>query len=401
MRRRTEALLGIGAVTLLAIIASLAGRANAPEPTTIDARQPSTFLTDPGGARGLLEATQRLGIDVLRFRERPNQLKRYANRPRQILAILNPPAPVSAPDIPIILEFHRSTDLLLAGQRVDNLMRCFGYEVDRKGGTFDSVRVDGQQASAAFVHGALIATNDSAHTDSSRIGDVGAIRCKVPVVTSVHTLLSSPRGPVVVRLDEASGRRVILVSDASLLDNHALRETEAGPLVLALFAGQYDHIIFDEYHHGYGAAGSLGRVAVSWSARSPWGWAAWQLIGVGVLALLFGAVRFGPALPGIPRARRSPLEHVRALATALSAARGHDQAIAAIVRGLRRRLAPPAMRARGDWKAWLAQRERPEASPTERDALASLTTLTQPGQPSSSVLQAANAVEDLWQSLQH
>ncbi len=60
---------------------------------------------------------------------------------------------------------------------------------------------------------------------------------------------------------------------------------------------------------------------------------------VGVIALLFGAVRFGPPRPAIPRKRRSPLEHVRALATALAAAHGHDVAVATIIRGL----APPTL----------------------------------------------------------
>jgi hypothetical protein len=119
------------------------------------------------------------------------------------------------------------------------------------------------------------------------------------------------------------------------------------------------------------------------------------------VALLCSGIRFGPARPGIVRTRRSPLEHVRALAVALSAARGHDEAIAAIVRGLRRRLAPAALRGRApaDWKRWLAELERPGSSPAVRASLASLKALTRPGQPSASVLRAANAVEDLWQDL--
>lgn len=399
MRPRTELAVGISSILVLAILSGLLGRARGPAAATLDEGSPSTFLTDPGGARGLLEATQRLGIDVLRFRDRPNQLEQLKGRPRQILVILEPGAPISAPDLPIILGFHRTADLLIAGKRAENLMRCFGYTVNRR--ILDSVRVDGDQARAAYVHAALVATHDKTHTDSSRIDDVGAIRCTVPVYTAVHTLLGSPRGPVVVRLEEASGRQVILVSDAAVLTNSGLRGTDTGPRMLALFAGRYDHVVFDEYHHGYGSSGSLGRAALGWSIRSPWGWAAWQLTGVGVLALLVGGIRFGPVRPGIPRTRRSPLEHVRALANALSAARGHDQAIAAIVRGLRRRLAPPALRARGDWKRWLAERTVRATSPGEREALTTLTTLTQPGQPSTSVLRAANAVEDLWQGLQH
>ncbi|MGH7584549.1 MAG: hypothetical protein ACREL5_15145, partial [Gemmatimonadales bacterium] len=138
---------------------------------------------------------------------------------------------------------------------------------------------------------------------------------------------------------------------------------------------------------------------IAWSRRSPWGWAAWQLAGVGVLALLFGAVRFGPAIAVIGRQRRSPLEHVRALATALAAAHGHDEAIAAMVRGLRRRLTPRGLRRRGDWKGWLARLDRGHASPAARSAIDQLELLTQPGQPPASVLRAADAVEDIWENL--
>jgi hypothetical protein len=399
MRPRTEALLGVATLTALATIASLLGHSYGPAAATANSLVPSTFLTDPGGARGLLEATQRLGIDVLRFRDRPNQLTKLQARPRQIFVILNPQLPVSAPDIPIILRFHRSADLLLAGPWTENLMRCFGYVPRYR--LLDSVRVDGRQASAPFVHATLARTSDSIATDSTRARDVGRVTCKVPRFTSVHTLLGSPRGPVVVRLEEEDGRHVILVADASLLANQSLRETDAGPFALALFAGEYDHVVFDEYHHGYGASGSMLAATLAWSTRSPLGWAGWQLIGAGVLALLAGAIRFGPPLPGIPRRRRSPLEHVRALATALAAAHGHDQAIAAIVRGLRRRLSPVAMGTRGDWRSWLAQRTARANSPDERAALTTLSTLTQPGQPRASVLQAADTVEDLWQSLQH
>ena len=399
MRPRTEALLGVGVLTLLASAATLVGRTFGPGAVTVNSGVPSTFRTDPGGARGLLEAVQRLGIDVLRFRERPNQLTALHDRPRQIFVVLGPKAPISAPDIPIVLKFHKTSDLLLAGSGTDNLMRCFGYEV--KDRLFDTVRVDGREASAAYVHAALVATKDSIATDSTREDDVGRVHCKVPHFASVHTLLGSPRGPVVMRLVEESGRQVILVADPTLLANRSMRETDAGEFVLALFVGNYDHVVFDEYHHGYGASGSMVAATLAWSGRSPLGWAAWQMIAAGVLALLFGGIRFGPALVGIPRRRRSPLEHVRALATALSAAHGHDQAIAAIVRGLRRRLSPAAMRSRGDWRTWLAQRTVRATSVEERTALTTLTTLTQPGQPSTSVLRAADIVEDLWKSLQH
>ena len=64
MRPRTEAFLALGALAVMATVAAIAGRARAPAEGTADLRDPSTFRTDPGGARGLLEAAQQLGVDV-------------------------------------------------------------------------------------------------------------------------------------------------------------------------------------------------------------------------------------------------------------------------------------------------------------------------------------------------
>lgn len=398
MRPRTEALIGFGALALLGLIAAIAGSSR--RPVTSPVADPSTFLAGPGGSLALLEATQRLGIDVRRFRDRPLRLQRLADRPRQLLVILDPTQPITAPELDQLVRFNRSADLLIAGRHAEKLLRCFGYEMH--GRLFDSVPVKELGATAPRVDGSLEPTHERVFTDSSRAFDAFRTTCQVPAYRTVTTLLTSPRGLVAVRLErQDNGHLIILAADAALFENRQLRNTAAGTFALALMAGHYDHVVFDEYHHGYGASGSLFRATMTWSYHSPWGWAAWQLTIVGVLALLFGAVRFGPALPGIVRRRRSPLEHVRALATALSAAHGHDQAIAAMVRGLRRRLAPAGLRSRGDWHAWLEQLTHRAMSPSERQALTTLTSLTRAGQPADSVLQAANAVEDLWQTLQH
>jgi hypothetical protein len=397
MRPRTEALLGLGLIALLGVGAAILGESRAAKVDT-DAR-PSTFLAGPGGSRGLLEATRGLGIAVRRFRERPRELSKLVDSTRQLLVILDPTAAISAPELTLFLQFSKSTDLLLAGRGADHLMRCFGYRVERR--LLDSVHVLEFGGKGPLVNATLIATHQPTWTDTSRRMDVAPITCRVPALRRAVPLLMSSRGLVAIRLERADvPRSVILVADAGLFRNRALRDTDAGPFALGLVDGKYDRVVFEEYHHGFGAAGSLADATIAWSKGSPWGWAVWQLAAVGMLALLFGALRFGPAIPGIVRVRRSPLEHVRALATALSAAKGHDEAIGAMVRGLRRRLAPPALRARGDWHAWLAQLGSHAASPREREALATLNQLTQPGQPPASVLQAANAVEDVWQTIQ-
>jgi hypothetical protein len=404
MRARTEAALGVAALTLLAFVVGVLGRSR--ERTTSRDERPSTLLSGPGGSRALLESIRALGIEVRRFRERSRELApRLADGTRQALAILGPRFEFSPPERSAILAFSRQADLVLAGEGTVALMRCFGYRVRAR--VFDSLQAvaPGRPAvpAAPWVHGELVASTRRVEEDSTRAYDVGRTSCRVPPIRAIDTLLVAEKGrPIALRLQRADlDRRVILVADEELFRNRALRRSDAGPFALRLFQGRYDRVVFEEYHHGFGAQGSLAGATLGWSRRSPWGWAVWQLLVVGLLALLFSGIRFGPARPGIERKRRSPLEHVRALAVALSAARGHDEAIAAIVRGLRRRLVPPALRGRAsaDYRSWLAQLERPAASPAVRASLASLNALTRPGQPSSSVLQAANAVEDLWQDL--
>lgn len=402
MRARTEAALAVGLLAALSVVAGLLAPPGA-GPAATDER-PSTFLAGPDGSRGLLEATRALGIEVRRFRERPGRLaERLEDGPRQTLAILGPSFPFSPLEAGVVLGFGARADLLLAGSGTDALMRCFGYQVKRR--RFDSLQVaaPGTVPGAAepWVHAELQATREREQVDSSRAADTGRSSCTVPAFRSVERLLVGTGGELVaVRLWRADlDRRVILVADEALFRNRTLRRTSAGPFALGLFAGRTDRVVFEEYHHGFGASGSLAGATLAWSRRSPLGWAVWQWTAVAVLALLFGAVRFGPVRPGIVRRRRSPLEHVRALATALSAARGQDEAIGAMVRGLRRRLAPPGLRARGDWREWLQQLGRHRMAPPVQASLDSLRALTTPGQPPSSVLKAANAVEDLWLDL--
>ena len=394
MRPRTELLL---VVTTVAVLLAIAGLLAGSDKRITEDERASTLVTGPGGTSGILEATRGLGISVRRQRDRTTRLAVPDSNQRTLLALLNPSAPLSGPDRAAIDRFRRTGDVLLAGTATSSLMRCYGYRVEPH--LFDSLAVREVPMS---VHAVLQPTGEGIAADSSRVFDTGATRCTVPRYARVTPLLTTARGVVAVRLKPAdSSGSILLVADVALFRNRVVRRHDngAGPFVLGLVAGRYDQVVFEEYHHGFGASGSLSDAVVDWSWRSPWGWAAWQLAGVGVLMLLFGAFRFGQIGARIDRRRRNPIEHLRALATALSAAKGHDEAIGAIVRGLRRRLTPTALRARGDWRRWLVEQDGNTTTAEGRRALDTLIHLTIPGQPASSVLQAANAAEELWQSI--
>lgn len=419
MQPRTEILLGVAVLGALVVVAASLGRRRAPGEERDE--RPSTFLAGPEGARGLAEGLERMGVEVRRWRRRLTALAPGAEPGggggREALVLLEPSRALGPTEVRALAEYSGGEpgegDLVLVGSQAAPAMACFGYSVRSPIREAAEVDAPGMPIGpgSPTVTALLVRSFERTITDSGRVADAEVRICEVPPIRSVDTLLVTADGRVAaLRIHRADRERsVTLVADGDLFRNRALRETRAGPLVLGLFVGRYQRVVFEETHHGFGTSGSLVNAVLAWSVRSPWGWAAWQLALVGLLALGFGAIRFGPVVPAIVRRRRSPLEHVRALAQALAAARGHDVAVAALVRGLRRRLAPAGAGRRGaralggkevpDPRAWLTHLERQAPTPRARAAADTLLTLSAPGQPADAVLRAAHAVEDLWEEL--
>jgi hypothetical protein len=402
MRLRTELALGVAVLLVLAVLAAGLGQRSNRAPSQ-DFRR-STYLAGPHGARAVADGLRRLGVQVKQYRRRSRELINLETPPdRYAFAVLDPSESIRPGELDDFLELGERVDLVLAGPGAARLMRCFGYAYQAQYG--DSVQAiePGTPVSgrSPWVEAVLGASTVQVVTDSSGLADASLAACGVPTMAFAETLLVTRTGRVeAIRLHRADvDHRVTLVADGHLFSNNDLRNTEAGPFALGLFAGRYDAVMFEESHHGFAASGSLASAALRWSKRSPWGWAAWQLALVGLIALLFGAVRFGAPRPAIPRKRRSPLEHVRALATALAAAHGHDVAVATILRGLRRRLSPGGQSDQRPDKEWLDALEQTAESPRAQAAVQTLKQVTRPGQPVSGVLLAANAVEDVWEEL--
>jgi hypothetical protein len=219
------------------------------------------------------------------------------------------------------------------------------------------------------------------------------------------TLLSVGNGwPMAVRLTFEGGGRALLVADSRWLENRVLKNTDAGALVIPwMLALQPRRIVADEYHQGFGRSGAIFTAALGWLVRSPAGWAILQLAFAGLVALAAGAVRFGPALHVLVRARRSPVEHLDALAAGLERSGGHRTAMELLVRGLRRRLqraGAPGRPGPEQSAAWLDALGRATDRPETQRAVKRLRSLMrEPGSGEEQVLRTAQAVEDVWQAL--
>lgn len=394
MRPRTELALAIGIVFVLGIVVTAIGSRGA-RPEDEDVRR-STYLAGPFGARGYAEAAEALGIRVSRHRGRTRALDALgAADPGAVYAVLDPAAPLSPLDGLALTEAAaQGGSLLLAGRGAASAMACYGYAPTAAPGRSALLHGD-----TVDVWGVLTRLPDSVARRRALLEDGSDITCG-PIPARAETLLAALDGtPVALRLAPDAGGTVTVVADGGLFANRALRETGAGEFALGLIAGRASRLIVDEYHHGFGPGGGMLAALRTWLGNSPWGWAVLHLAAVSILALLAGAVRFGPARHVISRRRRSALEHVRALANALAAARGHDEAVALLVRGLRRRLARPGERLRGDAREWLSELGARVTSPASQVAVATLQSLSRGPADADGVLRAAHAVEDVWQDL--
>lgn len=397
MRPRTELALGATLLVLLGAAAAALGSRNARTGDS-DARR-STFLFGPSGASAFSGALSRLGVRVEQFRRPIGSLDPGLAGPHVLIAFLGPTEDLTPTEGVRIARLP--ADLLLAGPAAGAAMRCLGYDVVRWRG--DSVAVRRPAGSDSLpmpmVRWLLRGRSTPTMVDSSDVSDGLPVTCTSPPTVGVDTLLRAAGRPVAVRLSLQAGRTAVLVSDDRLFSNAVVRESAAGSFVLGLVVPRYRRVVVDEFHHGFDASRSMAGATLEWSLHSPWGWAVWQLAMVGVIALLAAGVRFGPVQGGIERWRRSPLEHVRALATALAAARGHDVAIRLIVQGLRRRLAGAGRPARGGTAEWLESLTPAVHTPRGQEALGRLTTVSHRSAGAEEVLVAAHDVETLWEEL--
>jgi hypothetical protein len=315
--------------------------------------------------------------------------------------VLDPSRPLDAWDALALQALGtQGVDLVVAGRTANAVMRCFGYRVQSRSDSVEARMVGPFPPRDLWVGAVLARTGEAVVVDSSGLADVGIAQCEVPDAQTLDTLLLTDGGRLAaLRLRFVGTHDVTLVADGAVFGNRRMRDTEAGIFALALFGRQHARVIFDEYHHGFGRGGSLAGSVLSWTLRSPWGWAAWQVAVVGLLALIASGIRFGPVMSIIRRERRSPLEHVQALATALAATHGRVAATRLIVRGLERRLSGVGRAAHPDPATWLASLAPTLRTSKARSAVERLQLLISGPQRPDAVLEAAHAVEDVWDDL--
>ncbi|HJR63497.1 MAG TPA: DUF4350 domain-containing protein [Gemmatimonadaceae bacterium] len=327
----------------------------------------STYSAEPYGARGLYEVLGRLGWRVAR-REEP---MRTPLDDGAIYALLEPPiAPTSAEVGQLLAAVRRGASLIATPEADTPLADSlgirrseFGYypivTVDERGD------VEGPAPAAvwpllsddATLNYFLEPAPPRSPADSIPVrGPRADTAVSMPGDTAfVHVRQNRFRTPPVILGFPVERGKIILIADAEMLRNGRLREGDGAVLAVRMMEWlepRGAHVVFSEYHQGYGR--HADPVGVIWRALwlTPAGRATLQLLVAGALVLFAVGVRaIAPAPRGVIE-RRSPLEHVGALARAYQQVGATRLAARRLVRGVRRRH-PLGAGASGDDAAYL------------------------------------------------
>jgi hypothetical protein len=340
MGNRREIWLLLALVALILALAVLTGKKS--EGGTFDLRT-STYLNGPLGARALHETLRGVHVPVGR------RMEPYADADslQGPLAVLSPTLVPSPGELHALAEWVRDGGTLIYAARPavvsgrantlesDAMADTLGLRLTPFGDRTRMTTLDPRRVGRAATVEPGPLTEGVGAVDGFQQG----FATYSPALKEGHVLASTGGTPVVVDFRMGRGR-VIAWSDGFPLSNTRLKDSRAGILFArtAADAARGRRIWFDEFHHGFQSGGNVVKGTVRFLLSERAGHAALQVAValLGVL-LLFGR-RFGAPVPPPPARRRSPLEHVEALAGAYRQAGARDTARRLLMAGLARRL---------------------------------------------------------------
>ena len=323
----------------------------------------TSYSYEQGGVRGLYETVERLGWKVKRS-ETP---MRGALDTTAVYVVMQPAVDLTASEVSSLLgAVRRGAALLYVPPSGSTLADSLGIvqsdystfplrmrspllappiDEDAEPGGDDEEESDESPDSGAASSAPIGEGNDGGGPlNARRLSYHYYLRAKRPLPADTLAFLhgwttdSTPQ-PVILGVPLGRGR-LVAVADPSLFRNYAIREANGGLLPVRLLewlAAGRTRIIFDEYHQGYGRHASVGRTVRNALAHTTPGRMLVQLMAAGLVLLIAISVRPIAPRPRLRTERRSPFEHVGALARAYEQIGATRLAARRLIRGLRRR----------------------------------------------------------------
>jgi uncharacterized protein DUF4350 len=333
------------ALPILAGIAIIAAILT-PEATSGRSGDPrlTTYSAEPLGARGFYELASRLGWRVERSTERGMVPVDSAS----VRAMLAPPQPVTAIEAHQILDqVRRGSALLLVLAGEGPLEDSLPLQLSFSSGTYAPSDTTGCERPS----GALALWPDwRVHLFTLKWRKGARVPASPIVFASLDSTTSDSAATPNAAVGFPFGRgRIVVMSDPDFLRNDVLRVCKWGLDVVAIRALEYlrdgsavprKRLVIDEYHQGYGAhPGSLTAVG-HYLGSTPSGRMLLQVIAAALVLVLAMGVRAVPPRHQERVERRSPLEHVEALAQAYARVGATRTVMSRLLHGIRRRVEP-------------------------------------------------------------
>ncbi len=349
---RATAMVATGLFLFLSVLL-----ANLSPPKNSDpvAQRPSTFFTDPTGARALLLVMRRLLPSAEQWRRPFPMLPRHGFDSASSLIVADPKIPLGES------EFESLNRWLAAGGQLILLSRNgwplrSGFGADNKsseqaenprGESNDETDAESDQRAATFLSRYAPALRwmkpANFRVEQASGSSVPAADVKLrwqrsfTEVDGIKTIAAAANQTLAVEIKVGQGR-IVAIADPTMASNGALRRSDNAVWLVSLVAGWGNgRVLFDEYHHGFGAKRSAASLAWAFS-KTPWGWCLWQIVAAGLLYTFVYRRRFGRVSEPPTFERSSPLDLVDARAGIFRAAHAQRLATQLIMQNLSQEL---------------------------------------------------------------
>ncbi len=310
----------------------------------------TSYSFAPNGARGFHDLAHRLGWRV----ERRLDPFRSGADSTAVHAVLLPPIDLTSGEVGVLLDAVRAgAGLIVIPAPGSPIADSLGVRQSRRsvspisttlsvppGRPADSTKFDLQRT----VYPKAAQSEHFAELYDLELHHVLEIVRPLPARTisflDGRRLSDSGRRQIVAGYPLGRGR-IVVMADPRIIVNDRMRDTGFAELPVRALEwvspASGARLVFAEYHQGFGRHASLTRAVGSAIVSTPLGRAVGVLGVAALLLLLSRAIRPIPPRPRERIERRSPLEHVTALARAYEQVGATRTAVRSLVRGLRRR----------------------------------------------------------------
>jgi hypothetical protein len=331
---------GIATGVFVIISGLLAGLSTQPSSDRM-LQRPSTFFTDPSGARALFLVVKQFLPEAEQWR-RPFDFLPLpgAQGAASTLIAAGPARPLSAAEAK-----HLGNWLDAGGQLI--LFTANGWPL-RQRPVSNEVDSDAEASENAAIGETLLARYAPSlrWSKADKFNTGRAVGLSVPegeiVLRWRRSFLSTAgakvvaavnNAPVAVEIPVGQGR-IVAIADPIMASNGALRRSDNAVWLVNLVTGwRGSKVLFDEYHHGFGQKRGALELTQAF-LLTPWGWCFLQVAAAGLLYVFVYRRRFGRIKEPLLPHRTSPLELVEARAGVLRVASAQKLAADLIVQHL-------------------------------------------------------------------